>query len=1416
MEEETNLDTELDIRKSQSIHNLHEVITNHTHNTTANLSNCTTDYYLHQQQLGIHPDFHYNKHNESIFDDEKLFPSLTAVTTGHEATLNLGNTSQDEVLVKFDQDNPELINCATLRALIVQLTSPEIIDYNLICDFFLTYRMFSNSGEIMDLLLTRLIWSLQYINSQSESNVKLGKLVLLRTFVVLRHWIINYFVDDFDENNYLCDFFSTTLNKITKESNLVQTTTMELDNNDNSIFICKIIGDLKIHWLNLINQFWGLELDLQAIISSHGIINYTLPLYPSQNISHIKLSKSNTELSFHTNASYRRSAMLSLYNQKTIHKMLIFDDDDRKQQNPQYSVNNLFLQHQSSRLSIAYKLQQHQQDQPKLDGSFEELIPAPETPPRPKKNTGKITKSKHLHIKDSALDLKKTKTIKEHHVSIPETNPDEPEEEEETEEQPEEPIRASTPDNSDYDKVGFSTNGNVKLPTSKIVRIVPPTPAKKMDYVLVGSGITSPITSPKRKRNNSNTTGCFKPPSTVSSNFDPTRKKSVKKLMEGFKKSLTTHKSHGSFSDSSQVNTSAGTLEGMNKIITNAINVIDDCTIENRVDVLSARIIDELEFLIRHYVRNDTVPNIFNSHMEDEEEVATKKSQDVSVMDINNLSELNIDKIDNLINEKEQKPTTLDNIKTTTPSENILDEVLDNQTSFPKAASINWNDDINFDGSQDDKTGDTVIKTKVTEIDVIEDLEDMGGIEGIHDNLDEFEFGNAKVEEPPRFSFEQDLETSTMSSSTNFSQCDVEIADLGIALSPQRVNPEYNKRVSMLSQKSHGSGVLKRDSMKSYFSYDSAFSMSNESRHSSKLPNATGLKKKSGFNNLRGTDVKSIGISNSNVRFSQVSRSTSKSSHRSVNGVRFSTLCALTELPFNELSSTAKSKKLSTRGTGSKSSTDMADSSIFSVAMKSNKSNSIKNTTNKETSLASSNTTKNSVAIPGISPFVLKELAAIPDETLQSSENPVEFAFLKLEGKSSSKSVLPPPEEQVDPPEDVEHTEDILDAIDNANTEDAIGSPDLTEEEHPLTPPKPEVDSTTILDDPLLLTPYQSATEDIDLIEPATSTPIQKDQSSEPQTNTFNDNDEDDFNFTRPRMSISRELGYDTPKTILDNYEPSKEILSVEEIMTNDIHISFVLSFDSKSLADHFTMVERDMLQEIDWRELIELKWNKELTPVNSWLEIIVNDKYYDQNKGVNLVIARFNLMVNWIISEILLTKGAQERINIISRFIHIAQNCYALQNYSTLMQIILALTSERIQKLKETWRNLSPGDILMHKNLEEIASPFKNFLNLRLCINQMKPSRGCIPFMGLYLSDLTFNAERPGIIKRQDETQEKLINFSKFRTSVHVVKSLSQCIEWSCNYNVSVQRELLSKCLYIRSLDEEEMKYCLEVLNDE
>ena len=763
----------------------------------------------------------------------------------------------------------------------------------------------------------------------------------------------------------------------------------------------------------------------------------------------------------------------------------------------------------------------------------------------------------------------------------------------------------------------------------------------------------------------------------------------------------------------------------------------------------------------------------------------------------------------------------------------------------------------------------------------------------------------------PNFFLESNrsFETSSISTPSNITQYDAEIADLGIAMSPQLGKPKrisfndvrtssvvvQNRRISMLSRNSAASASasagLQRMSMKSYLSYDSAFSMTNDSNSMQHQGEGFGLRKKIGFNNLRAGTNGTTGADGAHeinegddgfedcienelahefenelepaimVRsLSRISRHTSKSSRRSV---RFSTLCALTELPFNEVEK-ALSSLNSNRLYFRESTADNANNSIISMSGRSrSRSRSSHCNTNREMATQSTvmtSSSSNSVAIPGISNYALKELAAIPDETMQSTDDPVEYALHKLEGSNTaSRLTLKKADCEYEDEKGItqyanetygDDTEAILDEIRNAHTEDAINITtfDVTDEA-PLTPIRTR-DGAGINKkyhkknnknrDRGDGNDQEEKEDDYDYDEEEEEDFIPLDRSSTPHI----DAQIDLFSFEQPilmdagspPLSGYQSSGYQSPKIILDNYAPSNDLFSVENIMNENSHVSFVLSADSKSLANHFTLIEKDMLMEIDWKDLIELKWNKELTPVNSWLEIIVNDDYYMKNKGVNLVIARFNLMVNWIISEIILTQSQTERINIISRFIHIAQNCLILQNFTTLMQIILALTSQRIQNLKNTWRNLPPGDILMLKTLEELASPLKNFINIRLCINQITPSKGCIPFVGLYLSDLTFNAERPSTIKRKDkETKDKvkdnqtkkeksvlsledksfvdddeMINFSKFRTAVHIVKSLSQCIEWSSNYNIEVQPELLSKCLYIKSLDEDEMNYCV------
>ncbi|RKP28896.1 ras GEF, partial [Metschnikowia bicuspidata] len=1233
--------------------------------------------------------FLYDKHRESIFDDVRYFPSL----------------GSDDSVIKFDDNNPNYINRATLRALVVQMTSHEVIDYNLICDFFLTYRTFSDSHTVMNLLLIRIIWALQYVHSGAADMEKIGQLVLLRTFVVLRHWILNYFVDDFVSDDKLCDLFALHINRITGHARFMR---------PDRVFELKIITDLKVHYLTQINEFFGASMRLE---NKQEVLSSELPL-SSDFHNKQKLQKSLTESSIHTNPSFRRLAMLSLYDLKTHHKCLVFENG-LTDENPQRSIQNLICHHTSSRMSLNDKVQEF---------TITRARRAERQPVRISKPKPLASKNNYMNIKNSSLVLKKTARLN----NTP-ANPISPRKLE----------------------AGFSTNGQVKLPSCHVSKILPSSPAKKMEIELRDDSLSSP------RRGTGATHSMFRSDST-------SHKDSFRKVVSGWKKSFYHDSKPGSpfiYPDPQFV--SHGDAHGFQPLNEGAT---EHNRLDTRSDILSARIIDELEFLIRCYVyempaesdmHRATVPCARLSSNTSSQESSPPGAllsprESKSEKHLQNILEKNILRSPYSIDQNPlpdyERLEVLSRISSSEFTREADPSQFSRGSSFHgQVRSIDWNgEDLRFEKSGDMTALDLSFLQSQT-------------------HRDE----NAFVDE---------FAKNSSSNSSGYRSSDLEklnddVNDLSIAMSPKSMKKKpvllsiSQAHETLLSRQhfrySFGSAhsVHRNDSLKLFITYDSAFSS-----HADVTEQNAGstLKKKFGCHDLRkmlrenadesvidDAVMAALGKKNRLLNVSHLSKILSI--RRSI---RFSTLCALTELPFNgcDLSVASSSRRREMRLS------DVAtEYSIFSQTV-SFKKNSLRD---EFTSFYVSSTT--SATVPGIDNHVLKELAAIPDESF-SATNPIKSALYKLEGKSGLDLKTNTSMASHDLRTIVSSVR-ILDEIANAATEDAIEHYSDIKEALVASP----------------LTPIKTRKKGVHMLISASN------------TNSYL------LGASTENAALAGSLN---PKLVLEEYSIINDSLKVQTVTETGIHLPFVLSYDPKSLAEHFTIIEKDMLLEIDWRELIELQWNKDLTPVNSWLEIIANDSYYKNNKGVNLVIARFNLMVNWIISEILLTTDEKERIDVISRFIRTAYHCFAMQNFATLMQIILALTSERLNKLPNTWNQLAPGDILTLKNLEKLASPLRNFYNIRLSTNESVPSRGCIPFVGLYLSDLVFNAERPnGILP----DKEQMINFSRFRTSVHIVKSLSQSIEWASQYDFAVDEELLRKCLYIKSLDEDEMKLCVE-----
>ena len=260
------------------------------------------------------------------------------------------------------------------------------------------------------------------------------------------------------------------------------------------------------------------------------------------------------------------------------------------------------------------------------------------------------------------------------------------------------------------------------------------------------------------------------------------------------------------------------------------------------------------------------------------------------------------------------------------------------------------------------------------------------------------------------------------------------------------------------------------------------------------------------------------------------------------------------------------------------------------------------------------------------------------------------------------------------------------------------------------------------------------------------------------------------------------------------------------EITNNQHHIPFILMYDSKSVAEQLTLIEKELLKEIDWKDLLDLNIEYDGPPVTSWLQLLMEN---ESLSGIDLMVARFNLTVTWVVSEISLTQDTKMRRNTIQRFIHVAEHCAAFQNYNTLMAIVLALSSITVQKMIDAWRLIEPGDLLTWGELKKISNLEGNYNAIRQLMCETDPLVGCVPFVAIYLSDLAINSEKKTWIK-----DNKFINYNKFDMNVQIVKHFIQLSQWSKFYGFKPDHELLSKCVYISALTDDEIERLNNGLN--
>ncbi|KAG4089606.1 ras GEF [Neocallimastix lanati (nom. inval.)] len=230
-------------------------------------------------------------------------------------------------------------------------------------------------------------------------------------------------------------------------------------------------------------------------------------------------------------------------------------------------------------------------------------------------------------------------------------------------------------------------------------------------------------------------------------------------------------------------------------------------------------------------------------------------------------------------------------------------------------------------------------------------------------------------------------------------------------------------------------------------------------------------------------------------------------------------------------------------------------------------------------------------------------------------------------------------------------------------------------------------------------------------------------------------------------------------------------------ILPKNLNYLRFLDIDPLEIARQLTIMESKTYTQIQPIECLNKAWSeRENSPA-------VN---------VKAMIEFSNKTTGWVATAILRENDLKRRCNVLKHFILVADKCYSLNNFNTVMSILAGFNSSPIHRLKRTWEQLSKKINDIFENLERVINPQKNYAQYRENLHSVNPP--CVPFLGVYLTDLTFIEDGN---TNNLKSNNKLINFSKQTKTAEVIREIQQYQNQPYNLNpVKEVCDFILKCL--------------------
>ncbi|KAI8967027.1 ras guanine nucleotide exchange factor domain-containing protein [Mycotypha africana] len=250
-----------------------------------------------------------------------------------------------------------------------------------------------------------------------------------------------------------------------------------------------------------------------------------------------------------------------------------------------------------------------------------------------------------------------------------------------------------------------------------------------------------------------------------------------------------------------------------------------------------------------------------------------------------------------------------------------------------------------------------------------------------------------------------------------------------------------------------------------------------------------------------------------------------------------------------------------------------------------------------------------------------------------------------------------------------------------------------------------------------------------------------------------------------------------------------------EPILPRDLQKFRLLDVDPLEMARQLTLMDFKLFSSIKPVECLDKAWSRDASAVAAaanvdFQTVDSTGKEKENKKGtstqqppvpstvqtqptavnIRASIDYCNRVTTWVSDAILSQPEVKKRSAIIKYWVNVAERCRLFNNFNTCMAILSAFDNSAIGRLKRTWELVGARTNHVLSHIRKLMGANRNFNQYRAIIHSVNPP--CIPFLGIYLQDLTFIEDgNPNLLK----TSKDLINFAKRAKTAEVIREIQQ-----------------------------------------